>query len=319
MKHPTNTNSSGALCPACQVAFAPGDSFCEACGGPLPEPEELCAACGGIVLDGYCDHCGLKKPAPRDHIERSWPGVAAATDKGKRHYRNEDAFAVAVGRGSVAVVVNDGVSSTVRSDEASQAAADAAIALLEVGGVKRLPDAYVAARAAVTSLPWTPLPDMGPPSCTYLAAVVTDANITWTSMGDCRAYWVEPNDACQLTEDDSVAAEMVRRGELSAADAHDHEGYHIVTRWLAVDADPEWDPVVMSAPINGPGRVVVCSDGLWNYTPTASDMRVAMGSFGDDVVTVTRRLCQFALDGGGHDNIAVVVIDIPLVGGTAHP
>ncbi len=90
-----------------------------------------CVACGAgrVDRDGYCEHCGHAQPRPRDHLEQELGGVAAVTDRGLRHHRNEDAFAVtaaalADGSPAVVAVVCDGVSSAARPDEASAAASD---------------------------------------------------------------------------------------------------------------------------------------------------------------------------------------------------
>src|SRR5215208_6215720 len=90
-----------------------------------------CANCGGeIGPDGYCLTCGTKAPTERDHYTEhpaSW--VAACCDRGVRHHRNEDATAVAAEpnpRSRAVLVVCDGVSTSLDSDIASLAAADAA-------------------------------------------------------------------------------------------------------------------------------------------------------------------------------------------------
>src|SRR5690349_5617189 len=63
----------------------------------------------------------------RDHLEFDGGAVAgAATDRGLRHHRNEDAMWLAVRGTDVDVVVCDGVSSSFDPDVASETAADAA-------------------------------------------------------------------------------------------------------------------------------------------------------------------------------------------------
>jgi PPM family protein phosphatase len=57
----------------------------------------------------------------------------------------------------------------------------------------------------------------------------------------------------------------------------------------------------------GPGCLLLCSDGLWNYLPDAAD--IARFCTGDAAATA-RALTEFALDAGGEDNITVAVIPI---------
>lgn len=86
---------------------------------------------GRVDTDGYCEHCGHAQPRERDHLEEELGSVAAVSDRGLRHHRNEDSFAVAAtalpdGSAATVAIVCDGVSSASRPDEASAAAAAAA-------------------------------------------------------------------------------------------------------------------------------------------------------------------------------------------------
>jgi serine/threonine protein phosphatase PrpC len=269
----------------------------------------------------------MKQPAPRDHMEAEAPAMAAVTDRGKRHFRNEDAFAMAVaGDGRVVAVVCDGVSSTVDPDAASQAAADAALGVLVGGGT--LAAAYDAAREAVLRLTWVPDPRLGAPSCTFLAAIVDGAGIELATLGDCRSMWLPADGEPQtLTVDDSWAAEQIASGAMTPEEAYAGPGAHVITRWLGADADPAWEvrPASFTAP--GPGRLLLCSDGLWNYAETAAEVAAvaapaststsASAGPPDDLLTTARRLVDFANEKGGSDNITVVLVDLPLA--TAPP
>ncbi|MFC6513908.1 hypothetical protein ACFQFR_13890 [Streptomyces goshikiensis] len=108
---------------------------------PAPQGDgaKTCVACraGRVDTDGYCEHCGHAQPRERDHLEEELGSVAAVSDRGLRHHRNEDSFAVAAtalsdGSAATVAIVCDGVSSASRPDDASAAAAAAANeALLE--------------------------------------------------------------------------------------------------------------------------------------------------------------------------------------------
>lgn len=334
MTAPVNVTAPASLmCPACGAAAVAGDRFCEACGADLPfteagpaleapqddldpGPGRPCASCGadpGHVSDGYCGICGMKQPAARDHTEVADGPVAAVSDKGRKHHRNEDAFALRRGEdGRIVAVVCDGVSTTVEPDVASQAAADAAMAVLV--STDDLVAAAAAAQAAVLGVEGAPQPpELGWPSCTFLAGVIRAGGVDLATLGDCRTFWL-PNDgpAAVLTEDDSWAAEQVAAGSLSSEEAYASPLAHTITRWLGRDADPSWGPRLARFEPPGPGRLVLCSDGLWNYAPSPAEIAAAAGG-GDaaDVLAVARRLVAFANEAGGHDNITVVIVDIP--------
>ena len=319
-------------CTECGAPIGLGDRFCEACGHEQPAAVEAtatgpraaaCAACGtpDAFVDGWCTTCGRKEPAPRDHIEIDLGGVAGVTDKGVRHHRNEDAmgFVVLEGR-TVVAVVSDGVSTTIRPDDASQGAVDAAVAVLATTG-DAAPDhlaAYDAARAAVLAVDFDAgsAPDLGPPSCTYLAAHVTDARISIAHLGDCRAYWRDSSGrVVQLTIDDSWATEQVAAGRMAADEAYRDVRAHSITAWLGRDADPAWAPAIVELDPSPGGRLLLVSDGLWNYTPSVDDL-VRLLDAGDPAPLATaQRLVDHANGEGGADNITVVVVDVPLLKG----
>lgn len=318
-------------CPGCRNIVADGDRFCEGCGSDLPEDgsmtslgmaavpgDPLCAECGedrGQIDDGYCWSCGTRQPVPRDHMEEVYLGVAAITDRGRRHPHNQDAFALAMTPGGrVLAVVCDGVSTTASADEASQRAADAALAALQEGGDDHpddaLGDAFVAARLAVGEVAWSPATgELGSPSTTFLAVSAQHGNIEISSVGDCRALWLPHDGEAQiLTEDDSWAAEQVRSATMTAEAAYADPRSHSITRWVGADADSSWEPRRTAFTVSAPGRLVLCSDGLWNYASEGRELGAVTGD--GDPLSVGRRLVDYANGSGGHDNITVVVLDI---------
>jgi serine/threonine protein phosphatase PrpC len=135
--------------------------------------------------------------------------------------------------------------------------------------------------------------------------------ITVGNVGDSRAYWLPdpPAAARQLTVDDSVAQELMTAG--AAADSElVQRGAHTLTRWLGADSEPTpWaDSSVQAITVVGPGSLLLCSDGLWNYLPDPAD--IARFCTGTDPTAAARALTEFALKAGGHDNITVAVIPI---------
>ncbi|MFH8937649.1 PP2C family serine/threonine-protein phosphatase [Streptomyces griseosporeus] len=293
----------------------------------------LCVACrsGRVDGDGYCENCGHAQPRERDHMEQESGPVAAVSDRGLRHHRNEDAFAVGHttlpdGTEACVAIVCDGVSSATRPDDASLAASRAAgeslLAALPQGThpQQAMHDAIVAASRAVNSLANEPAtarehaPHQNAPACTIVGAVVAQGLLVVGWVGDSRAYWV-PADrtapAARLTEDDSWAAQMVAAGLMNEAEAYADERAHAITGWLGADAY-ELEPHTASFKPDRPGVVVVCTDGLWNYAESAEQMA---GVLPPDAAVrplhSARVLVGHALDGGGHDNVTVAVVPFP--------
>jgi len=299
------------------------------------EEAKLCVACraGRVDSDGYCENCGHAQPRERDHMEQESGPVAAVSDRGLRHHRNEDAFGIGQstlpdGSPVSLAVVCDGVSSATRPDEASLAASRAAnealLAALPRGThpQQAMHDAIVAASHAVNALAAEPAtarehtPHQNAPACTIVGAIVTSGLLVVGWVGDSRAYWIpvdRSSPPARLTEDDSWAAQMVSAGLMNEAEAYADERAHAITGWLGADAY-ELEPHTASFKPDRPGVVVVCTDGLWNYAEAAEDLaEVVPLDAAVRPLHSARVLVGHALDGGGHDNVTVAVVPFPAV------
>lgn len=314
----------------------------------LSGTESTCRECGGVVdSDGYCGTCGARGAKRRDHFrEQPAAWVAAVCDRGIRHTRNEDAMALAADAepGSRAVlVVCDGVSSSVDSDQASLAAARAARDVLVSSNsrgmgpgvshiaavVARLGAAADAASAAVLEVTANarrtstaagkadaePAPATNPASCTFVAAVLEESLLVVGSVGDSRAYWIpDAGDATALTLDDSFAQMQIAAG-VPRAQAESGPQSHAITRWLGEDA-PDHKPTTATMTLAEPGWLLVCSDGLWNYCSAAQDLgdlvRQTSGTSpaAAEPMALAGALVDWANAQGGQDNITAALARI---------
>jgi serine/threonine protein phosphatase PrpC len=267
----------------------------------------------------------------RDHMEQDLGQVAGVSDRGLRHSRNEDAMHFAVADtedGPVAVaIVSDGVSSAPRPDEASLWAVNTGITLL-AEGAQRGEDPVQVSRAAVKAAGQALNELAGPegaPAATYLSAIVSKHEITVCWLGDSRAYWLPanarpagPNDTIDITggskrvtRDDSLAEEIVAAGLASVDEAMASPQAHVITRWLGADL-PDPEPHIEVFTPTGPGVLLLCSDGLWNYRPEAAELAaMAMPAALTRPLDAAAELARFALESGGLDNITVVIIPFP--------
>jgi serine/threonine protein phosphatase PrpC len=275
--------------------------------------------------DQYCEACGcrLRAPAPAlpsadRHHEVADLGVAAGiSDRGRHHRRNEDAFRLESVAGAIVAVVCDGVSTSAAPELASQRAVDAAARVLVVeieGEYESAPavttKAILAATESVRALPWSPATDMGPPSSTLISAICSGGTITIGAVGDSRAYWLDEHAAHMLTVDDSWAQEQIAAGSMTTEQALRDPRAHSITRWIGRDAPPG-PPEVVSWKPDVRGRLVLCSDGLWNYASSPEELGALARECADgSPLQLAQRLTEYALESGGHDNITVVVIDV---------
>lgn len=323
-------------CSSCGEPVDAADGFCEACGSQVAAAAVSSGADGGVPrcpacsadpavsqapvsADGYCENCGRKVPTARDHVELDVGLAAGVTDRGLRHSRNEDAMALAAPRGAAGpvalAVVCDGVSSAPRADEASLTAVQAAARVL-VPAIRAGEDlasaSAAAARAGTAALRDLAGPG-GAPAATYASAVLDDRAVTVCWVGDSRVYWLaaEGADAHCLTTDDSLAEEIVAAGLATVEEAMASPQAHVITRWLGADL-PDPQPHVTRFEPTGPGVVLVCSDGLWNYRPEAAELAaLALPAALTDPLAAAITLVKFAVDAGGADNITAVLAPFP--------
>lgn len=316
-------------CPACDAPVEPGHKYCERCGHDLrpvvsrssTAPEEGCAACGSAQIgpEGYCEHCGQRRVVGQDRAELELPGVAGVTDRGRHRRHNEDALAIGRLNTDPAVtvaVVCDGVSTSSRADAAAHAAVDAAMAVLldVLAGDPAAADGAIraATRAAADAAAALGAVESGhtPPSCTYVSAVVTAHEVTVGWVGDSRAYWLAdpPAGSRALTADDSLAGQLAEAGQPPATVPGADPRALALLRWLGADAT-DTEPHLVTFTLPGPGRVLLCSDGLSRYLPGPADLATEASTV--DLLAAARRLTQLALDAGGQDNITVALLPFP--------
>ena len=319
-------------CPSCGSPVGAEDRYCERCGSALQvgagHPGRGIAwqsttagvtGCPGctetaITAEGRCERCGRLRTTGTDRTVLDLPGVAGITDRGTMRGRNEDALAIGRlddgGSAVTVAVVCDGVSTSTRGDVAARAAVDAAIVVMldmlaRGHDARRATEAgTAAAAAAVADLPGARALAM-PPSCTYVSAIVTAAEVTIGWVGDSRAYWLGPDEVRALTVDDSPAAQLLATGvPVPGVDPFSVA----LLRWLGADT-PDARPRIATLDPPGPGRVLICSDGLSRYAKDEADLaRIAASPAAGDAA---RELTEFAVGAGGRDNITVAVLPYP--------
>lgn len=140
-----------------------------------------------------------------------------------------------------------------------------------------------------------------------VATMVLDGVGYWVvlNLGDSRVYRLSGEIFEQVSVDHSVVQELMDRGELTAEQAKIHPYRHMVTR--ALGAGPESDPDYWLIPAEAGDRMLICSDGLTGEVDDTAIERLLRSPA--DVRTLSQDLVGRALDGGGHDNVSVVVVE----------
>ncbi len=224
---------------------------------------------------------------------------AHRTDTGRQRNANEDAYFARAPLFAVA----DGMGGAQAGEVASRLAAES-FEPVERGD--EAPEAYLRAiarmaNARIHRLAQTDSSRSGM-GTTLTAAMVEDDEVSFTHVGDSRAYVFRDGELKLLTSDHSLVEELRRQGRLTSEQAEDHPQRSIITRALGPDREVEVDTMTYQA---RPGDVyLLCSDGL---TTMVREERIAAILAGArDLDQAVSRLVREANEAGGRDNITVV-------------
>jgi serine/threonine protein phosphatase PrpC/cell division protein FtsN len=132
-------------------------------------------------------------------------------------------------------------------------------------------------------------------------------NIFW--VGDSRAYLLDKEQMKQVTTDHSLVQSLIDQGELTKEQAETDPRKNAVTRALGVQELETVRADSISERWQPGQKILLCSDGL---TDCVSDAKIEelMLEGGEDQEIVDR-LIEAALEGGGKDNVTVIVISAP--------
>ena len=228
---------------------------------------------------------------------------AVVSDTGRRRRRNEDQyvcvpplFAVADGMGGAqAGEVASGLAAAVLNEAAGDERGEERVASLIQEANRRV--FQRSSEDASTS-------GMG---TTMTVALVDGDAIAFGHVGDSRAYRVRGGVLEQLTDDHSLVGELLRSGRLSPEEAESHPQRSVITRALGTEPDVDVDTFTIEAE---PGDVyLICSDGLTDMV-SPREIQALLVERLDDLDAAARALVDAANEGGGEDNITVVLFQM---------
>jgi protein phosphatase len=125
------------------------------------------------------------------------------------------------------------------------------------------------------------------------------------NLGDSRTYRLTASRLEQVSVDHSEVQEMVDAGRIHRDQAPQYPRRNVVTKALGAGARD--DPDYWLIPIVESDRILVCSDGLTGEVP---DHEIAARLLANpEPGDAAGSLLRAALDGGGRDNISIIVVD----------
>ncbi|MBN9670384.1 PP2C family protein-serine/threonine phosphatase [Roseibium aggregatum] len=145
----------------------------------------------------------------------------------------------------------------------------------------------------------------GPMGTTIAALLTYGANFACLWAGDSRVYRYRNRQLEQLTTDHTEVQELVDRNVLSKEEAKTFARRHVITRAIGSGLELALD--VVSGNLQRGDRFLLCSDGLTGHLDDA----VIQSFLANAAPNASAQgLVKGALDGGGSDNVTVVIVDI---------
>ncbi len=124
-------------------------------------------------------------------------------------------------------------------------------------------------------------------------------------VGDSRCYRLHGGQLKQVSQDHSMVAELVRDGVITPEEARRHPYRNIITRALGTAETVEVDVTEIE---KAKGDIyLICSDGLSEYVDEDQMQKILTSRELEDAADL---LLSLALEGGGRDNISLVLAEV---------
>lgn len=244
-----------------------------------------------------------------------------ATDTGRTRTNNEDAYHVDDTLGLF--VVSDGMGGAASGEIASRLAVQEVVR--QIGAKRDTIEAIRSGKAKhpqLRSMLWQAVlaanravydqaqgsPENKGMGCTLTCMLIVAGHGVLAHVGDSRAYMLRDGAVHQLSNDHTLAAELVRSGAIAKDRARTHMYAHVLSRVIGHQTAVEVDMLPLSVL---PGdRLLLCSDGLSQYLE--DEQQLASHLAGADFAGLPAALIAHANQAGGRDNITLVLIEAQL-------
>jgi serine/threonine protein phosphatase PrpC len=143
---------------------------------------------------------------------------------------------------------------------------------------------------------------------TMTAMLIVGPEAYIANVGDSRTYLYRDGKLIQITEDHSRVAQLVREGAIKPHEVYTHPQRNVIYRSLGHQPRAEIDTFYRQ--LQDDDVLLLCSDGLWEMAPDQAKIAHILSSPLLSVRDIAGRLVRLALDGGGLDNIGLVVVQV---------
>ena len=149
--------------------------------------------------------------------------------------------------------------------------------------------------------------DALPMGTTVVAARVRGNRFEVAWVGDSRVYLWRDGQLAQLSQDHSYVQELIANGAITHEQARSHPHRNVVTQALGVTDPRNLNVETMSGELQPGMQLLLCSDGLTEEVDDRNISRV-LAQLDCSAQECDDSLVAAALDGGGSDNVTVVLV-----------
>ena len=207
-------------------------------------------------------------------------------------------------------LVADGVGGHRRGETASRLAALAAIEAVSAARESRLGPGeklrraveWAHSRIGLAAAAATSSQAMG--TTVVLALVTPGRRLALAHVGDSRAYLVRGEEIRRLTDDHSWVGELIKRRQITEADAAEHPHRNVLTKALGMPGPVL--PDLRELTLQPRDRILLCSDGL---TGPLSDQEILCSILQSPrPEAACDQLVGSAIQKGGQDNMTALLL-----------
>ncbi len=235
------------------------------------------------------------------------------SDVGKRRTTNQDSYSIlSLPGGYTLLTVCDGMGGVSGGNVASQTACAVFCTHVKerfdpaAGGFSALlKEAAAAANTAVYEKAQAD-PALKGMGTTLVSALISQERTALVlNVGDSRMYTFDGKELRQITRDHSYVQYLVDRGQITVKEAETASIRNIIIR--SVGNEPETNPDLFRLELTPGSYVLLCSDGLTNCVKKDALAAALKGDGEEELEACTEELIRLANEGGGVDNITVIL------------
>jgi len=266
-------------------------------------------------------------------VQHSHLPVTAMTHPGMRGKNNEDRFGVTAFKleqppmhQALLAVLCDGIGGHRAGEVAAELAVDRVSSVIadlgETGSPTEALQAAIQAASQAIYLQAQSNHHQEGMGATCTCAWIIDRKLFLASVGDTRAYLLRGGGIQQLTTDHTWIQEALEKGVLTPEQAEGHPNTHVIRRFLGAPQPPDADLRIrldnretdeeslanQGLELLNDDLLLLCSDGL---TDLVDEQEIASALYSLPPEDAAESLIRLANSRGGHDNITLVIIQVP--------